>query len=159
MAIQMTDVWVTIVAAFLGGGAISAIVGAISTRRKMSAEANALTSEEGRKLYDEMKARLKANEGKLNGDLFNLRQQLAIQETDIQRCNAKIIDQNALIEQLKQLITDLQAQLDLANDYVGYLLDGVNLLIEQLMDNGVKPGFIPTKKFRGGEVPFAQRDD
>ena len=144
-------------------GALSAIlvsiVSLVSTRRKTSAETNALTSDEWRKLYDEMKARLKANEDKLNGDLFNLRQQLAIQETDIQRCNAKIVDQNALIEQLKQLITDLQGQLDLANDYVGYLLDGVNLLIEQLMDNGVKPGFIPTKKFRGGEVPFAQRDD
>ena len=120
----------SIVASALTAIVIS-VIGVLASRKKDDAQANALTSTEWKKLYDEMCRRIEKLEKKIDEQA----ELLAQQSRRISRQDSEIMKQGH--------------ELDIAKDYIQYLWLGIVSLTNQLQDEGMEPVFKPQRNFRG----------
>lgn len=95
---------------------------------KLEVETDGLASDQWKALYKEMSLRCEKSEARIS-----------------------IMEQ-----EIKEEMARLTLQLEAANDYVEYLIIGINTLIDQLINTGVEPEFRPTKQFRGGDTPIGE---
>ena len=136
--------WVlpTITAIGMGIGWLRTIRNREAEAAKVEAETDSIASKEWRNLYEKMLERC---------DNADERISLLSDSSTIQA--REITFHAARIERHREDIGKLQAKLAEANDYIDYLFEGVNVLIEQIIAMGVTPKFIPKSEFRGGKKP------
>lgn len=118
---------------------IVSILGVLAAKRKNSADAASILTGSALQMYERVQEELdemKAEMRQIKKENEGLRIELALvrQESNLQKGELK----------------RLEGELQLANE-------GINILLDQIGDMGEEPRFRP--QFRGGEKPFAQRDD
>ena len=123
-------IWTAFITAF--GALILGVYTTWTGRRKPDAEADAITSSEWRKLYDEMCRRIEKLEEKA------------------QRQDDEIRQQARKLDRQDNKIKRLTNQLDIAKQYIQYFWAGTVANLKYMREQGLdKPPFEPDRSFRG----------